>query len=112
MLLLLLAACGGDAGTGFNNQEDVEVSIFASLGSSTTNERLTSQGVPSDPETGQTGVASAELEVFRGDTQLFFNGGEVVDEAQGQAVTLTPDDSEVTLSLPAGAYTFSLRALR
>ena len=115
LLLLLLAACGGDAGPDYSNQEGVEVSIFASLGRgpSTTSEQasLSAQGVPVDPETGETGVDRAELEVYSGETQLFFRDGRVVDEAEGESVILTPDDSEVSLFLPQGDYRFALSAL-
>ncbi len=113
LLLFLLAACGGDAGPDYSNQEGVEVSIFASLGRTSTGEQasLSSQGVPVDPATGETGVDTAELEVYSGETRLFFRGGNVVDEAEGESVILTPDDSEVSLFLPEGNYRFALSAL-
>ena len=108
-LLLLLTACGG-AGPDFSNQEGVEVNIFAPLGRTVDAQDIETQGVPVDPETGETGVARAELAVYSGGTQLFFNDGRVVDEGEGESVTLTPDDSNVTLFLPEGTYRFELTA--
>ena len=112
LLLFLLAACGGDAGPDYSNQEGVEVSIFASLGRTSTGEQasLSSQGVPVDPTTGKTGVDTAELEVYSGETRLFFSEGRLVDEAEGESVILTPEDSEVSLFLPQGNYRFALSA--
>ena len=108
-LLLLLTACGG-AGPDFSNQEGVEVNIFAPLGRTVDAQDIETQGVPVDPETGETGVARAELAVFSSGTRLFFNDGRVVDEGEGESVTLTPDDSNVTLFLPEGTYRFELTA--
>ena len=109
-LILFLTACGGGTTPDFSNQEGARVDIFASLGRSTQTQKIETQGVPSNPETGETGVTRAELEVFSSSTRLFFRDGNVVDEAQGEAVTLTPNNSEVTLSLPAGGYRFDLTA--
>ena len=57
LLLFLLAACGSDAGPDYSNREGVQVDIFASLGTSSaaSTGSLEAQGVPVDPETGETG---------------------------------------------------------
>ncbi len=112
-LLLFLTACGGGSTPDFSQQEGVEVNIFSNLGrttSSADSADLGAQGVPVDPETGETGVVRAELEVYSGDTRLFFRDGRIVAEAEGEAVVLTPEDSDVTLALPEGRYRFTLSA--
>ena len=108
LLLLFLAACGADDTPDLDG-DTAEVRIFSSL-SATQNDGLSAQGVPTDPATGQSGVTRAVLEVFdlQSDEQLFFKGGQVVSEAEGEPITLTPQDSNVALALPPGTYSFFL----
>ena len=106
LLLLLLAACGGDSVPDFKG-DTVEVRVFSSLNAAAS--ALSVQGVPFDPETGETGVSFALVDVFSGDTQLLFEEGRVVSEGGGPIV-LNPDSNEETVFLPEGRYRFALRA--
>ena len=110
ILLLFLAACGTDGVPEFSG-DSAQVRIVSSLTPRTTD--LSLQGVPIDPETGQSGVTRAVLEVFDNgsDKQLFFKDGQVVSEADAQTVTLTLQDSSAALALPPGTYSFLLTAL-
>ena len=113
-LLLLLAACGEDAAPTIRSGDTAEVRVASNLGADTagTAEALSVQGVPVDPETGESGVAKAVLEVYDTPTgeQLFFRGGQIVSEAEGEAVTFTPEEGGVALALPPGNYSFFLSA--
>ena len=106
LLLLLLAACGGDSVPDFKG-DVVEVRVFSSLNAAAS--ALSVQGVPFDPETGESGVSFALVDVFSGDTKLLFEEGRVVSEGGGPIV-LNPDSNEETVFLPEGRYRFALRA--
>ena len=106
LLLLLLAACGGDSVPDFKG-DTVEVRVFSSLNAAAS--ALSVQGVPFDPETGESGISFALVDVFSGDTQLLFEEGRVVSEGGGPIV-LNPDSNEETVFLPEGRYRFALRA--
>ena len=106
LLLLLLAACGGDSVPDFKG-DVVEVHVFSSLGADAS--ALSVQGVPFDPETGESGVSFALVDVFSGDTKLLFEEGRVVSEGGGPIV-LNPDSNEDTVFLPEGRYRFVLSA--
>ena len=113
--LLFLAACGG-AGpadtpdSDLSNQDGVEVRVVTRLGFLA--DSLGRQGVPVDPETGDTGVAYAELKVYRGqsDAPLSFKDGRIVGDAEGEPLTFTPREGDLRLFLPPGTYTFSSSA--
>ena len=106
LLLLLLAACGGDSVPDFKG-DTVEVRVLSSLNAAAS--ALSVQGVPFDPETGESGISFALVDVFSGDTQLLFEEGRVVSEGGGPIV-LNPDSNEETVFLPEGRYRFALRA--
>ena len=103
-LLLLLAACSEDAAPTIHSGDTTEVRVASNLGADTagTAEALSVQGVPVDPETGESGVAKAVLEVYDTPTgeRLFFRDGQIVSEAEGEAVTFTPEEGGVALALP------------
>ena len=115
--LFFLAACGENgAGPGVDprdgNADAVEVRVSTSLGiwtsgADASTEGLSAQGVPVDPETGESGVAQAELEVFNAEgEQLFFKDAQPVSEGEGEPVIFTPRDNTLTLAIPPGTYTF------
>ncbi len=84
---------------------------------------LFAQGVPYNPETGESGVTSGVLRVFAdvpscrlddiqdaGD-ELFFTGdGSLTDESDAVTQTLTTNSPTATLFLPPGTYTFLVEA--
>ena len=117
LLLTLLAACG-DTETTVTAPEGT-VAVNLSLGSSANSEQLETLGVPYNPDTGESGVETAELRVFRGDVsasndalddvpnEVFFDvDGNVVSEGDAVPQTLLKDDAAATLFLPPGQYTF------
>ena len=110
ILLLFLAACGTDSAPELGGGT-AQVRIASSLDAPTTD--LSLQGVPIDPETGQSGVTRAVLEVFGNQSgeQLFFKGGQIVSEAQGEPITFTPQEGSVALALPPGGYSFVITGL-
>lgn len=114
LLLLLLVACSEDAAPTIYSGDTAEVRIASDLGANTADAAgaLSTQGVPVDRETGESGVAKAVLEVINTSTdeQLFFKDGQVVSEAEGEAVTFTPEEGSVALALPSGTYNFLLSA--
>ena len=82
---------------------------------------LGTQGVPYDPDTGESGVESAQLNVYVGalndisDTegvlQLFFDAeGNPVEETDSATQVLSKSDPEVKLFLAPGEHTFALVA--
>ena len=113
-LLLLLAACSEDAAPITNSSDVANVRVASNLGADTagTAEALSVQGVPVNLETGESGVAEVVLEVYDTPTgeQLFFKDGQIVSEAEGEAVTFTPEEGSVALALPPGTYSFLLSA--
>ena len=111
LLLLLLAACNEDLAPSVDDGS-VQVRISSSMSANGASTSISAQGVPVDPETGESGVARAVLEVSSLPTgeQLFFKDGQVVSEAEGEAVSFTPEEGGVSLALPPGTYSFFLTA--
>ena len=106
LVLLLLAACSEDAAP---SGDAKEVRVFSALSAAADADALSVQGVPYDPKTGESGVRSALVDVFRGDTKLMFEEGEIVGEGGGPIV-LRPGSEEETVFLPPDRYRFALRA--
>lgn len=73
---------------------------------------LSTLGVPTDPDTGQAGVTVAELTVFRGGNQVYFDGSgnEVPIEGESTPVLLTSAASTTVLNLLFGTYSFYVDA--
>ena len=120
-LILLLAACNTadlyavPAGT-------VAVTVGSNFNANASTE-LSTQGVPYDPETGESGVTGGVLRVFadvpscrlddiqdEGDELFFTEDGSLVSEEDAVTQTLTASDPTATLLLPSGTYTFLFEA--
>lgn len=105
----LIAACSRDDAT---PSELVTVTIGAPMGDS----EIRTLGVPTDPDTGLTAVATAELIVWKSSvsprTRVYFDSdGMEKDSSDGASpVLLTPENSSAELKLKTGTYDFELTA--
>ena len=105
-LSLLLTACGRDPTTAPDGM--ITLTVASYLGQSDGD--VMRQGVPSD-SAGLTGVTVAELRVFQGEIERFFDAdGQQVD-VTAPPPQLTPANGSVTLFLLPGTYSFELTAL-
>ncbi len=111
LLLVFLAACNEESDLYTAPEGTIAISIGTNFGAS--GAELSAQGVPYDPETGESGVENAELRVFKGTVddvdgeELFFDAdGNLVAEEDAVTQTLTKSDPSATLFIPPGDYTF------
>ncbi|MFO7654509.1 MAG: SBBP repeat-containing protein [Candidatus Krumholzibacteriia bacterium] len=106
-LSLLLAACGRETTTTVPDGT-IALTVVSYLGHH--DGEVTRQGVPSDAA-GVTGVTVAELRVFQGETERFFDADGRQVGTTAPAPQLTPANGSVTLFLSPGTYSFELTAL-
>ena len=116
-----LAACNT---ADFYTAPEGTVAVTVGSSFSTSNTDLSAQGVPYDPETGESGVTSGQLRVFRdgdcfpldngepiGGDELFFDAeGNPVEESDATPQRLSADEPTVTLLLPPGTYAFTVES--
>jgi 3D (Asp-Asp-Asp) domain-containing protein len=100
-LVLALAAVACSDGPP-SSQEVARVVVGAPVGAAA----VAPSGVPTDPA-GETGIAAAELTVFRGGSQVFFDAAGVEVAAEDAVpIVLTPGADSVALTLFHGVYDF------
>lgn len=89
-----------------SNRATARVLVSTSVGAAA----VTPSGVPTDGD-GQTGVAAAELTIYRGGAQIYLDGAGVeVDAADAEPILLTPTANSVELILFHGTYDFLVAA--
>ena len=117
LLLIFLAACNEESDLYTAPEGTVSITVGSNFSADA---ELSAQGVPYDPETGESGVESARLRVFEGtvndlveveddgvERELFFGAeGNLVGEEDAAPQILSVSDPAVTLVLPPGDYSF------
>ena len=124
LLLIFLAACNEETDLYTAPEGTVAVTVGSNFSASAD---LSTQGVPYDPETGESGVENATLRVFEGRLdrsidlddpddlsdlsdfldELYFDGnGSLVSSEDSASQILTASNPAVTLFLPPGDYVF------
>ena len=118
LLVLVFVACDEAEDFAPAPEGTVAVTVASNFSADTD---LGTQGVPYDPDTGESGVESARLRVFEGnvvdlndldgETELFFDAeGNAVAEEDAAPQILSRSDPEVKLFLAPGDYGFVLSA--
>ena len=112
LLVLVFVACDEAEDLAPAPEGTVAVTVASNFSADA---ELGTQGVPYDPDTGESGVESARLRVFADelsdDNELFFDAeGNSVGEEEAAPQIISVSNSEVKLFLAPGNYAFLLSA--